>query len=734
MRAFPHLLAALAAAALAGACLAQPLKYPDAPRKPVTDTYHGIQVTEDYRWLEDGKDPAVRAWSLAQLEVARAYLDALPSRPKLKERLTDLLSGAPVRYYELAQTRAFFAMKRQPPRNQSMLVMMKSAGDMASERVLLDPNVANSKGSLAIDWFAPSLDARYVAVALSENGSEDAAAHVIDTATGKRLPDIVPRVQYPTGGGSIAWDAKSTGFYYTRYPQGNERAKEDVNFYQQVWFHKLGTPASADTYVIGKEFPRIAEIALTTTRDGRYLMANVSNGDGGEHAFYVRGPQGKWTKVADFADKVKRAWLGFDGRLYALSTSGAPNGKLIAIPLAELSSPPSDSSSPRRRGSSSWTLVVPESAGIIQSAAPAATRLYVVYMAGGPSEIRMFDLVGKSLGTLPSEPISRNSIGERLQGDEILVGSMSYVSAPAWYRYGGSSPRAPQRGNGPGPNLIPTPLSTPSKVSFSDAEVVREMATSKDGAKVPVTLVMRKGTRRDGANPVLLYGYGAYGISMTPYFNERTRVWLDAGGIYAVANVRGGGEFGEAWHLAGNLTRKQNVFDDMIAVAQHLVERGYTRPERLAAMGGSNGGLVMGAILTQRPELFRAIVSAVGIYDMLRVELTANGAFNVTEFGTVKDRAQFDALYAYSPYHRVKDGTAYPAVLITSGENDGRVDPYNSRKMAARLQAANTSGRPVLLRMSMDTGHGQGTPLKTRVEQDADTYAFLMEQLGMQAR
>jgi prolyl oligopeptidase len=711
MRAFPPLqiLAALALALLAGASLAQPLKYPDTPRKPVTDTYHGIQVSEDYRWLEDGKDPAVRDWSLAQLQVARAYLDALPSRPKLKERFTELLSGAPVRYYAFAQTQAFFARKRQPPKNQPMLVMMKSAGDMASERVLLDPNEGNTKGSVAIDWFAPSLDARYVAVALSENGSEDAAAHVIETATGKRLPDIVPRVQYPTGGGSIAWDAKSTGFYYTRYPQGNERAREDVNFYQQVWFHKLGTPASADTYVIGKEFPRIAEIELTTTRDGKYLMAAVANGDGGEHAFYVRGPRGKWTKVADFADKVKRAWLGFDGRLYALSNSGAPNGMVLSMPLAD----------PRLANAKT---VVAESAGVIQSAAPTATRLYVVYMAGGPSEIRMFDLAGKPLGTLPSEPISSNSIGERLVGDEILVGSMSYVSAPAWYRFSPSS------------QLVRTALSTPSKVSFSDAEVVREMATSKDGTRIPVTLVMRKGALRDGSNPVLLYGYGGYGISMAPYFNERTRVWLDAGGIYAVANLRGGGEFGEAWHLAGNLAKKQTVFDDMIAVARHLVERGYTRPERLAAMGGSNGGLLMGAILTQRPDLFRAIVSAVGIYDMLRVELTPNGAFNVTEFGTVKDRAQFDALHAYSPYHRVKDGTAYPAVLITSGENDGRVDPYNSRKMAARLQAAAPSGRPVLLRMSMDTGHGQGTPLKTRVDQDADTYAFLMEQLGMQAR
>jgi prolyl oligopeptidase len=359
---------------------------------------------------------------------------------------------------------------------------------------------------------------------------------------------------------------------------------------------------------------------------------------------------------------------------------------------------------------------------VVEWVAPTATRLYVVYMAGGPTEIRMFDLAGKSLGTLPSEPISNNYIGERLQGDGILVGSTSYVSAPAWYRYA------------PGGKLERTALAEKSKVSFADAEVVREMALSKDGTRIPVNIVMRKGTKRDGSNPVLLNGYGGYGVNEQPYFSERNRVWLDAGGIFAVANLRGGGEFGEEWHLAGNLTKKQNVFDDMIGAAQHLIDRGYTTPARLAAIGGSNGGLLMGAIFTQRPELFRAIVSAVGIYDMLRVELTPNGAFNVTEFGTVKDKAQFDALYAYSPYHHVKDGTAYPAVMFTTGENDGRVDPYNSRKMAARMQAANPAGRPVLLRINLDAGHGQGMPLNARVEQDADTYAFLMEQLGMTAK
>ena len=694
----------------AGTAGAQTYKYPEAPRKPVTDTYHGIQVTDDYRWLEDDRDPAVKAWSLDQLKVTRAYLDNLPQRAKLKERFADLYGTAPVRYSQFHQAGRLFAMKRQPPKNQPMLVMMKSATDVASERVLLDPNTLSAKGTTAIDFFDPSLDGRYVAVAVSENGSEDGPAWVIDARTGKRLPDVVPRVQYPTGGGSIAWDAKSTGFYYTRYPQGDERAKDDANFYQQVWFHKLGTPPTADTYVIGKEFPRIAEIQLSTTRDGRYLLASVANGDGGEHAFYLRGPQGRWTKVSDFADMLRAAFLGFDGRLYALSTRDAPRGKVIAMPLAK----PQLASAP---------VVIPEGADTIEDVRPTATRLYAIYMAGGPTEIRMFDLAGKPLGALPAEPISSSYIGERLGGDEILVGSVSYVTGPASYRY------SPSLGK-----LVRTALAGKQRFDFADAEVVREMAVSKDGTKVPVNIIMRKGTKRDGSNPVLLYGYGAYGLSMQPAFSARTRVWLDAGGIFAVANLRGGGEFGETWHLAGNLTKKQNVYDDMIGVAQHLIDRGYTKPDRLAAVGGSNGGLLMGAILTQRPDLLRAVVSAVGFYDMLRVESTPNGAFNVTEFGTVKDRAQFDALYAYSPYHRVKDGAAYPAILLTSGENDGRVDPYNSRKMAARLQAAAAPARPVLLRISADTGHGIGTALNTRVEEDADMYAFLMEQLGMTAR
>ena len=686
---------------------AEPLTYPASPKKPVTDSYHGVQVSEDYRWLENGADPAVKAWSEAQLKVTRGVLDALPVRAVLKTRFKQLYSEAPVRYYDFHDAGVFFAMKRQPPKSQPFLVFMKVAGDVKTERVIVDPNKLNAKGTTAIDFYAPSVDGKYVAVAMSEKGSEDASAHVFETRTGKKLNDVVPRVQYPTGGGSVAWDERGTGFFYTRYPQGTERAPDDMNFFQQVYFHKLGTPAAEDTYVIGKEFPRIAETKLSATRDGAHVLASVANGDGGEFAFYLKDPAGKWTRIADHADMIRQIEFGVDGKLYALSIKDAPRGKIITLPLSH-------------PVLSDAKLLVPQSDATIEALVPARTRLYVDYMVGGPSEVRVFDLEGKALPALPTEPISSISVGVRLGVDDVLIGSQSYVTPFAWYRY------SPKLGK-----LTPIALGGKSKFNFNDAIVEREMAVSKDGTRVPINILMKKGTRLDGSNPLLLYGYGGYGVNETPRFSARNRVWLDHGGILVTANLRGGGEFGEEWHLAGNLTKKQNVFDDMIGAAEHLIKRGYTSKERLAILGGSNGGLLMGAVTVQRPDLFRAVVSAVGIYDMLRVELTPNGAFNVTEFGTVKDPGHFKALYAYSPYHNVVDGTAYPAVLFITGENDGRVDPYNSRKMTARLQAANPAGKPVLLHVSFDTGHGIGTGLNQRVEEDADVYAFLMQELGM---
>jgi prolyl oligopeptidase len=480
-----------------------------------------------------------------------------------------------------------------------------------------------------------------------------------------------------------------------------------MNFYQQVFFHRLGTQAANDRYVTGRDFPRIAEISLRASDDGRYMIVKVANGDGGEFAFYLMGPGERWSRIAEFSDGIKDAVFGKDGKIYLLSNRGAPRGTILTVPIA-------------RPQIASARTIVPESGAVITSLLPTADRLYVVDLVGGPSEVRVFDLNGTFRGMLPTAPVASVSGLLPLKGNEILYGTETYLENFAYFKYDPKSNGAAR-----------TRLVNSSSVDFSDCEVVRDSATSKDGTKIPMNIVRRKGTAADGNSPLLLYGYGGYGISETPRFSARTRLWMDMGGIYVDANIRGGGEYGEAWHDAGKLTKKQNVFDDFIACAEYLIGKKYTSPSHLAIEGGSNGGLLMGAALTQRPDLFRAVVSHVGIYDMLRVELFPNGAFNVTEFGTVKDPEQFRALYAYSPYHHVVDGVKYPAVLMLTGDNDGRVDPANSRKMTARLQAATGSPYPVLLRTSSASGHGFGSSLDEVIAQGTDVFAFLSDQLGV---
>ena len=708
-------------------------KPPDTPKHPVTDEYFGVTVTDNYRWLENWDDPAVKEWSASENARTREYLDHLPARAAIKDRLKQLIAGGSASYFDL-QFRAgmLFAEKYQPPQQQPMLVVLRSADDPASARVIFDPNAASAKGSLSMDFFVPSFGGKYVAAALSENGSEDASAHIFEVATGKELADVVPRVNFATASGSIAWKADSSGFYYTRYPQGDERPAEDANFYQQVYFHKLGTDPKQDTYVIGKEFPRIAEIKLHTSDDGNWLLASVANGDGGQFAHYLMDADSKWTQITHFEDGIVSVKFGVDPALYLLSRKGAPRGQILRLPLSQLDL-------------SQAKVVVPQTPGgngadetdraSVESFVPTWDRLYVIDIIGGPSRVRIFGRkasqgggqrgappVFEPMGEIPLPPIS--SVGQVVpMGGDVLFFTSTYLNPPAWSRFDAAAGKA-----------VPTGLVQTSPIHFDDAEVVRDFATSKDGTRVPVNIIRRKGTRLDGTNPTLLYGYGGYGVSEEPYFlGASERLWLDQGGVYIDANLRGGAEYGEEWHLAGNLTRKQNVFDDFLACAQYLIDQKYTSPQHLAILGGSNGGLLMGAAFTQRPDLFRAVVSEVGIYDMLRVELDPNGAFNVTEFGTVKDPDQFKALYAYSPYHHVKDGTAYPAILMPTGENDHRVNPMESRKMIARLQAADSSGHPILLRTSSNAGHGLiGASVDEAVEQGTDLYSFLFDQLGIQ--
>jgi len=688
--------------------VAESLAYPETARRPVSETYHGATVVDNYRWLEKDEAPEVKQWTAAQNALTRHYLQAIPQRAAIAKRVAQLLHSEPAQRYDFQYRKQLFAMKRQPPHNQPSLVALKPTTMLDSERTVLDPLTVDPSGRTTIDFYRPSYDGRFVVVSLSQNGSEQGTAYVYDVATGKRLPDVIPRVAYPTAGGSVEWSNDGRGFWYTRYPQGDERPDNDRHFFQQVWFHVLGTPVANDRYSIGKQFPRIAETELVGSRDGRYLLAIVRNGDGGEVAFHLRAPDGHWSTVAGFADGVKQAAFGDDGNLYAMTIHEAPLGKVIAIPLAKPSL-------------AAARIVVSESTLVAESVLPARTRLYVTYRAGGPTLVRRFTLDGKAQGDIPIAPVSDIHVAERLDGDDVLVRTMSYIDPATLSRYESRRNR-----------LVRTQLDGRYDFDFDDATVVRDFAVSKDGTRVPVNIIQRKGIALDGSHPLLLYGYGGYGISMGPYFSPLRRLWLDWGGVFVVANIRGGGEFGEPWHLAGNLTRKQNVFDDFAACAQFLIAKQYTRPDRLAIMGGSNGGLLMGAMLTQHPELFRVAVSSVGIYDALHWEEQPNGAFNVTEFGSVKDPDQFRALYAYSPYNNVKDGVAYPAVLLTAGDNDGRVAPYESRKMAARLQAATGSSRPVLLRTEAAAGHGIGTALTTRIEENADIFAFLAGELAMQ--
>jgi prolyl oligopeptidase len=683
---------------------------PATPKKPVTDTYHGTKVVDPYQWLESNDDPKVKQWTEAQSQRARAYLEGLPERDALRKRYTELLTHKSPGYFALSpRPGGFFALKHQPPHPQPVVVWLPSVEDTSKERVLLDPVALDPKALTSIDFIEPSPDGKVLAVSLSSRGTESGDVHLYDVATGKELEgEVVPRVNGGTAGGDMAWAADGKGFYYTRYPREGERPAEDQNFFQQVYFHKLGTKTAEDTYVLGKEFPRIAMSTFVASEDSQHLAVSTANGDGGDYAFWLRGKDGSFKQIAKFEDGVKSVRFGRDGSLYLGSTREAPKGKLLRL-------------APGETDLAKATLVLPEQDGNLESYTATSTRLYASVSLGGPSELRVFDLSGKRLGTVPTPPVTTVGGALRLPGSEdVLVYNGGYLQPGGMYRY------TPADGA-----LKPTALIRTSPVDTSGYEATRVMATSKDGTQVPVNIIHKKGLKLDGTHPTLLTGYGGFGLGLSPGFSPANFVWLERGGVFAVANLRGGDEFGEEWHKAGNLTKKQNVFDDFAAAAQLLIDKGYTKPAKLAIEGGSNGGLLMGAAFTQHPKKFGAVVAHVGIYDMLRTELGPNGQFNITEYGTVKDPEQFKALHAYSPYHKVKDGTQYPPILFTQGDNDPRVLPWQSRKMTARLQASGTKA-PVLLRTSSDAGHGNAN-FAAWVDAKVDSTSFLLYHLGVTA-
>jgi prolyl oligopeptidase len=681
---------------------------PETKKQPVQDGYFGTTISDDYRWLEDLKSPEVKAWAQKQTQRAENFLAALPGRAAIADEVRKLISAQPISYGDVQLAAGkIFALKFDPKKQQPSVVVLDGADRPESERAICDPNVIDSTGKTAVDWFVASPDGKSIAVSLSKSGSEDGDLYFFSVADGKQSPEVLKHVQYPTAGGSAAWTKDSSGIFYTRFPREGERPASDLHFYQQVYFHRLGTNESEDTYSIGKEFPKIAEVQLESIPNSDFIVATVANGDGGDFEHFVFGPEKTWKQLTRFADKIKKGRLAGDGSFYAISSADAPRGKIVKFDLTS-----ANGAEP--------AVIVPQGEGVVEDLALTSERLLVHTLVGGPSELQVYSLSGGEPTTAPIAPVSNVMEVATTTGESspVLVETQSYTETPRWLQLNLQSNQ-----------FTPTALSSPAPVSFADIEVTRDFAVSKDGTKVPLNILHKKGTPLDGNNPTILYGYGGYGINEVPRVRIGLRAWFDRGGVYVDTNLRGGGEFGEEWHKAGNLTKKQNVFDDFAACADYLIQHKFTAPSKLGMFGGSNGGLLMGAMITQHPTLMKAVVSEVGIYDSLRSELEPNGMFNTTEFGTVKDPGQFKALYAYSPYHHIKEGQKYPAILLTTGLNDGRVAAHNSFKFAARLQAEAAPGNPILLRVS-SFGHGQGSSLDERIADFTNVLSFFAYELG----
>jgi prolyl oligopeptidase len=690
-----------AAPATKTASAPQRLTYPVARKGDQVDDYHGTKVADPYRWLEDPDSPESRAWIETENTITFGWLEQIPERERIRKRLRTLWNYE--RYsVPFFEGKRYFFSKNDGLQNQAVLY---TAGRLdAPPRVLLDPNLLSEDGTVALSALAVSRDGRRLAYGLSGAGSDWVEFKVRDVDTGKDLDDHLKWVKFS----GASWARDGSGFYYSRYDEPNEKTMlEDVNYFQKLYFHRLGTPQSADRLVYERRDKKEWGFGGTVTEDGRYLVIQVWVGTEPKNGVFYKDLARDGAVVELLRDfDAAYEFVGNDGPLFWFRTDlEAPRGRLIGI----------DTRAPER---SRWKEIIPQSEATLEGVSVVGERFIARYLQDASSRVRLFTLEGKpekdlalpALGTAAGFP------GKRADR-ETFYGFTSFTFPMTIYRYDFDT----------GESSV---FKRPSlELRPEDYETKQVFYRSKDGTRVPMFITHRKGLALDGGNPTLLYGYGGFDVSETPAFSVANLVWMEMGGVYALANLRGGGEYGEEWHQAGIKAKKQNVFDDFIAAAEWLNANRYTSSPKLAIEGGSNGGLLVGACLTQRPDLFGAALPAVGVMDMLRFHKFTIGWAWVSDYGSSDNAEEFRALYAYSPLHNIRPGVSYPPTFITTADHDDRVVPAHSFKFAATLQAAQAGPVPVLIRIETRAGHGAGKPTAKLIDEVGDRWAFLVRSL-----
>jgi prolyl oligopeptidase len=675
---------------------------PHTVRENVVDDVHGAKIADPYRWLEDDASDRVRDWTDRQNARTRAVLDALPDRAGFARRLRELLSVGLLSTPRPLAGRIFHT-RREGEQKQAVLYVREAVG--APDRALVDPNSLDRDGLVTIDWYYPSPDARYVAYGLSRGGDEMSTLHVMETATGTDLADRIPYTQRST----VAW--VEGGFYYTVHPAPGSVPPGDENYYRRVRHHRLGDDPAKDQLVFGEGRPKEDILGVSASRDGRWVLFAAYKGWASNDLYLLDrdNPERGLATVLEGKDAIAEGFVQ-DGRVWLRTNLDAPNYRVVSVGC-------------EAPDVSRWETVVPEGAAVIGGFDRTGDRLAVLRLVRATSRLSTYDLHGKDERAVPLPSLGAIEFVEgEHDGDRIGYTFQSFTQPPIAFVADARTGQADEV----------VRLRMPERLDVAGISVEQTTYASRDGTEITMFLVHRKDVRPTGEIPTVLNGYGGFNISRTPVYSAGVAAWVEAGGLFALPNLRGGGEYGEAWHRAGMLANKQNVFDDFHAAAEALIARGWTNPRHLAVAGGSNGGLLVGAALTQRPDLFAAVICAVPLLDMLRYQNFRIARFWIAEYGSAEDAQQAKWLRKYSPYHNVRAGVRYPPVLFTTAEGDSRVDPMHARKMAALLQAQSEDPESVvLLRVDRDAGHGIGKPLDKQVDDFADQYAFIAWRTGL---